>query len=292
MEMLQTRLVVLAVMLGALGCGAKRQVPQETLWREAEEAFQDGAYQLAVERYKALLDEDPFDPRAEEAELKIAYSHYLAHRYAEAISGFGDFERMHPTSSQLAFVEYHLGMSYMSQTSTSDRDRQPHVDALNYFRNLIDRFPGSPWAERAHLRLRECQEALAAHEADVAMFYLHRGNLRAAEARLGGLLAEYPDTDATARTLYAFAEEYGKRDEDEGTTLTLATLARHHPDDPLADEARRRLGDSLEELGDQDPLPLLQARIASVRSRADRQEVRPTVSAYPNTPGGAGPGRY
>jgi len=81
------------------GCATKKPiVPPEKLWSEGEEAFHDEAYELAVQRYKALLDQHPFDPRAEEAELKIAQSHYLAQRYAEAIAAFGDFERMHPTS--------------------------------------------------------------------------------------------------------------------------------------------------------------------------------------------------
>jgi outer membrane protein assembly factor BamD len=281
----------LAIALLAAACAKQAPVPREQLWQEAQEAFDDGAYELAVQRYKALLEEDPFDPRAEEAQLKIAYAHYLAGRYAEAVAGFGDFERMHPTSTELPFVEYHLGMSYLSQTSTSDRDKEPLSNALNYFRNLVDRFPGSPWAEKARLRVRECREALAAHEADVATFYLRRGNLRAAEARLHGMLGEYPDTDAAAQVLYQFAGAYTERQESEGATLALATLVRYHPDDPLAAEARARLGLELDALGGADPLPLLQARIDQVRERGDRQAARPTVSAYPDTPG-ATPHRY
>src|ERR1051326_6939261 len=179
----------LAVALLAVGCAGKKQIiPPEKLWSEAETAFQEEAYEVAVERYKKLLDQHPFDPRAEEAELKIARSHYLAQRYAEAIAAFGDFERMHPTSPELPSVEYHLGMSYLAQATTSDRDQQGHANALTYFRNLIDRFPNSPWAEKARLRMRECQEALAMHEVNIARYYLKMRNLKAAEARLRGLL--------------------------------------------------------------------------------------------------------
>ena len=138
----------LLIALCAVGCAGKRPVvPPEKLWEQGEEAFNDGAYEVAVERYKALLDQHPFDARAEEAELKIAQSHYLAERYPEAIAAFGDFERMHPTSPNLPFVEYHLGMSYLAQATTSDRDQESHKNALTYFRNLADRFPTSPYAE-------------------------------------------------------------------------------------------------------------------------------------------------
>src|SRR5207245_11476538 len=117
-------------------------------------------------------------------------------RWAEAIAAFGDFERMHPTRTELASVEYHLGMSYLAQASTSDRDQQSHTNALTYFRNLIDRFPQSPWAEKARLRVRECREGLAKHEADIAAYYLKIGNMKAAEARPQGILTDYPETAA------------------------------------------------------------------------------------------------
>jgi outer membrane protein assembly factor BamD len=282
----------LLIALCAFGCaGKKRVVPPEKLWSEGEDAFQDGAYELAVERYKALLDQHPFDARAEEAELKIAQSHYLAQRYPEAIASFGDFERMHPTSPNLPFVEYHLGMSYLAQASTSDRDQQAHTNALTYFRNLTDRFPTSPFAEKARLRMRECREALAKHEADIAAYYLRQGSLRAAESRLRGLLTEYPETDASAQALYTFAQAYVKRDEPEGATLALSTLVRHHPDGPLGKDARDQLKDKDDSAGGQDPLPLLLNRLDQNREQADRQKVPTTVSAYPDVGGTTQP-RY
>ncbi|TMB11731.1 MAG: outer membrane protein assembly factor BamD, partial [Deltaproteobacteria bacterium] len=141
---------VLAIALVAIGCaGKKRVLPPDKLWSEANHAFDDEAYELAADRYKALLDQYPFDTNAEDAELKLAQSYYLGERYAEAIAAFGDFERMHPTSANLAQVEYHLGMSYLRQSSTSDRDRQSYTNALTYFRNIVDRFPESAWAAKA-----------------------------------------------------------------------------------------------------------------------------------------------
>jgi outer membrane protein assembly factor BamD len=284
--------VALVVALIALACARKKPIiPPEKLWGEAENAFHDEAYELAVQRYKALLDQHPFDPRAEEAELKIAQSHYLAQRYAEAIAAFGDFERMHPTSPQLPFVEYHLGMSYLAQASTSDRDQQSHTNALTYFRNLTDRFPQSEWAEKARLRVQECREALAKHEAQIAAYYLRQGNLKAAEARLRGLLTDYPETDATAEALYAFAQTYAARKEDEGATLALAALARHHPDGPLGREAKRRLGEAGVTADGDDPLALLLGRIDRMRDQADRQKLPRTVSAYPDIGGADGRAR-
>ncbi|HZP42021.1 MAG TPA: outer membrane protein assembly factor BamD [Candidatus Binatia bacterium] len=277
-------LAVLALVLGGACSTKKPIIPPEKLWGEGTQAFEDEAYQVAIERYKALLDQHPFDPHAEEAELRIAQSYYMAHRYPEAIAAFGDFERMHPTSPNLPEVEYNLGLAYMAQMRTADRDQQPSTNAHTYFKNVIDRWPQSPWAEKARLRLKECRESLAAHEAEIAQYYLRHKNLRAGESRLRYLLSEYPETDATAEALYAFAKLYASRKENEEATLALATLVRYHPDNPLAADARRRLGpDDSVYLDGHDPLPVLMTRIDEMQQQADRQKLPTTVSAYPDT---------
>ena len=283
--------VVLVGVLGALGCSGKKPiVPADTLWTEANDAYNDEAYDLAIQKYKALLDQYPFDPHAEEAELKIAQAYYAADRHAEAIAAFGNFERMHPTSPNLASVGYYRGLSYLAQYSTADRDQQAITNAMTSFRNIVDRFPNTPWAERSQLRIRECREALARHEAQVATYYLTRKSIRAAESRLRGLLLQYPETDATADTLSAFGQAYKDREESEGARLAYATLVRNHPDGPVAQQAREELGtDGAATTGD--PLPQLLAFLDSAKGRPDRQEVPRSVSAYPDT-GNASGQRY
>jgi outer membrane protein assembly factor BamD len=285
-------LAALLVVAGACSTAKKKLVPPDKLWTEGSKAFDEEAYQIAIDRYKTLLDQHPFDPHAEEAELRIAQSYYMAHRYPEAIAAFADFERMHPTSPNLPEVEYNLGLSYMAQMRSTDRDQQPSTNAHTYFRNVIDRWPQSPWAEKSRLRLKECRESLATHEAQIAQYYLRHKNLRAAEARLRYLLAEYPDTDATAEALYDFAKLYASRKENAEATLALATLVHYHPESPRAADARRRLGpeDGLYRDGS-DPLPALVSHIDEMQQQADRQKLPTTVSAYPDT-GNASGQRY
>jgi len=282
---------LLAVVVLVVGCSTKKPVvPADKLWTQANEYYDTEAWELAIERYKALLDQHPFDENAEEAERRIAYSYYMAHRYPEAIAAFGDFERMHPTSEHLPFIEYHLGLSYLSQATTADRDQQAANNANTYFRNLIDRFPTSPWAERARLRMRETREMLAGHESGIALYYVRHRNISAAETRLGMLLREYPETNATAELLDAFAGIYDRREEPEGARLARATLIQQHPEGPLAAEARTKLGPDGAPAGQ--ALPMLLAHLDAMRATADRQSLPHTVSAYPDNGAASTPGQY
>ena len=288
--MLRAMLFATVLATALIGCAGKKPViPADQLWTEANESYDDEAYDYAIQKYKALLDQYPFDPHAEEAELKIAQAYYAAERYPEAIAAFGNFERMHPTSAFLPSTEYHRGLSYLAQYSTSDRDQIPVTNALTTFRNIVDRFPGTPWAERSQLRIRECREALARHEAQVASYYLEQSSIRAAESRLRGLLTDYPETDATGDTLFLFGRAYEEREDTDGAKLAYATLLRHHPNGPHAATAREQLG--AEGAGTADPLPALIAYLDTARARPDRTSVPRTVSAYPDT-GNASGQRY
>src|SRR5262245_59045673 len=64
-RMRHAHLVLLAVVL-CTACGfftrRKPMVPSDTLWSDANQAMQDEAWELAVQKYKALLEQYPFDP--------------------------------------------------------------------------------------------------------------------------------------------------------------------------------------------------------------------------------------
>jgi outer membrane protein assembly factor BamD len=258
-------LAACCVTLLSAGCGGKKQLSAEETFASGNENFEAGAYEVAIESYKELLDQHPFDEKALEAETKIALAYYLMGRYAEAIAAFSDFERMHPTDPQIPVVTYYLGMAYLKQMRPIDRDQAASSSAHAYFGAVIDRYPSSPWAERARLRRRECEETLGAHELYVASFYLRQKNLGAAEARLAHLLQDYPGTDAAAQALSVFGKEYLKRDMTEPATLAFLALVQNHPDDPLAIEAGATLtrldGNGTSDDLSGDPLQMLVARL-------------------------------
>lgn len=228
-------------LLLALGCSAPGILPEAEYFAQGNQAMESEDYELAIMQFQKLMEEYPFSDHAEEAQLKIAYGQYLNGQYAEAIASFEDFQRMHPTSPNLPFAEYHLSMAYMDQMGPKDRDQSASEQAHAHFQALIERYPESPYAELAKEKLAECREALAEHELAVAEFYLHWRNPLGAEARLKYLLRHYPDTEVTAAALRRFGEHFRRRGDLVRSAQAFAALLEHYPESPQAGAAKRAL---------------------------------------------------
>ena len=222
-----TRLAILLVALVlAAGCGdAKPKLSADAYYKEASEAYSKRNYDVAAAQYKELLDKYPFNDHSEEAELRIATAQYKSKHYPEAIAALNDFQRMHPMSPELPEVYFLLGKSYMDQMTTPDRDQSAAENAHGWFRVVIERYPTCPFAMKAQIKLTQCRFELAEHDLIVAEYYLQRGNVKAGENRVKGILENYADTPAATRGIEALAAAYERAGDHEHEQMARAALA-------------------------------------------------------------------
>jgi outer membrane protein assembly factor BamD len=192
-------------------CGTPPRLTADQYYKEGKDAFGDKNYEVAIRSYKDLLDQYPFDPHAEEAEITIAESHFKKKQYAEAIAAFNDFQRMHPMSPELPKVYYLLGKSFEKQMTTIDRDQAAADNAQGWYRVVIDRYPTSDYAASARRRMAKCRESMAQHDRYIARYYFKQNNLRAGENRVKSILEKFPDTVAATGALEDLAAAYEKR---------------------------------------------------------------------------------
>ncbi|MCC6847707.1 MAG: outer membrane protein assembly factor BamD [Deltaproteobacteria bacterium] len=220
---------LLLVALGTAACGAPPRLTADKYYSEGKAAFDDENYEGAIRNYKDLLDQYPFDPHAEEAELTIAESHFKKGQYAEAIAAFNDFQRMHPMSPALPKVYYLLGKSFDKQMTTIDRDQQAADNAQGWYRVVVDRYPESDYAPKARRRMARCRESLAEHDRYVARFYFRQDNMRAGENRVKSILEKFPDTVAATGALEDLAAAYERRG-DETAASKVRAAAKERAD--------------------------------------------------------------
>jgi outer membrane protein assembly factor BamD len=262
MIMKRNRFAAVAFALSLLGCSHKKTYTAEQYFHEASRNFRDGAYYIALEQYRDLIDQFPFSQFNEEAELRIAHADYLSGNYSEAIVAFTDFQRRHPTSPNLPFVGYYLGMCYAKQVGTIDRDQGAAQNAQNVFLTVIQQYPDSPFANLAREEVARCRRNLAEHELYIARYYAKRHNNRAAEVRLLTLASRYGDTEAAADGLLRLAAMYRRDKRDDQAMLAYLAIEQKQPHSVQAGMARRaleQLAGSEERPEAGDPLDMLLA---------------------------------
>jgi outer membrane protein assembly factor BamD len=199
--LLLVRLVLTTVLVAAplwLGCSAPPPLGERELYDQGNIDFESGDFNSAISKYDELLEQHPFSDLAEVARLRVAHAFYLNHSYEKATAAFSDFERLHPTSPLLPFVEYTMGMCWLDQARTRDRDKSASENAERQFERLHDRYPNTLYGRLAEFRLHQCHENLADHELYVAEFYVKMHKPLAAEKRYRFLVENYPDSDAAS----------------------------------------------------------------------------------------------
>lgn len=290
-----------AAAMGA-GCGPKQQISAAEYYNTAAENMRLGSYTQAIQGYKSLLDEHPFNEHSEEAELEIGVAQYKDNACPEASASLTDFQRRHPTSPYLPFVGYLLGQCAELQMRTADRDQSASQNAQAYYQALIQQYPTSPYALLARDRLAYARETLATHELDVAKFYEHQKNDRAAEIRIIDLVNRYPETDVAGQALLDLGALYERVDDPDKAVLAYTAVVYHHPDHEAARQAEEAL-DRLEKdhpAPSGDPLVLLRAETGRTRDLAATQAAPkpvqksqrggpPPAGTGFGLPGGAGP---
>jgi outer membrane protein assembly factor BamD len=203
---------LLVCALGAAACGAPPVPPEGDLFAQANHEFENRDFVMAAQFYDKLLEQYPFSDNAETARLRIAHAYYLGGEYEKAIAAFNDFERLHPTSEALAFVEYSVGMAYLDQARPLDRDKAATENAKLQFQRVLSRYGDTLYGRLAAFRIAQCDELLAGHELKVGEYYASIGKEQAALSRYRYLVEQYPQTDAAveARRRLPAAEPYGE----------------------------------------------------------------------------------
>ena len=178
---------------------------QELAW-DGMDAYENGRYDKAIEKFQKLKDYYPFSKYAILAELKIADSHYKRQEYEEAIFAYENFEQLHPRNEAIPYVIYQIGRCYYDQIDTPDRDQTSAQKALESFLRLMEQFPKDQYAVRAAEHIDKCQKSLAGHAYVVGVFYYRTKHYKAALNRFMSIISDYPDVGYHQKALEYIAK--------------------------------------------------------------------------------------
>ena len=216
--------VLVASMLLA-GCGstpkeAESQWTAERLYSEAKEEASLGNYERAGKLYERLEGRASGTALAQQAQIERAYMLYKNSNQAQALQVLERFIKLHPTSPVLDYALYLQGLinfndnlgllGNFARQELSERDQQAARDSYQSFKNLVDQFPQSIYADDARVRMSYVVNSLAAYEVHVARYYFRRGAYLAAANRAHQVVTEFQQSPSTQEALYLMTQSYDR----------------------------------------------------------------------------------
>jgi len=164
-------------------------------------AFEKKKYLKAINSFEKLRDWYPFSKYAILAELKIADSHFYLKEYDEAVLAYNEFEKLHPRNEVIPYIINQIGLCYVKQIDTIDRDQTSAKRGATEFKRLLRQFPESEYSLKAKEHIKKCRESLAGHDLYVGLFYFKTKHYKAALYRFMGIVKEYPELEVSKEAL-------------------------------------------------------------------------------------------
>lgn len=246
-------IVLTGLSLGQLwltGCSSDEEKPQDmnekALYDAAQKNLKNDNFTLAVKNLQLLEARYPFGPYAEQAQLEIIYAHYRSYEPEAAVAAADRFIRLHPQHPNVDYAYYIKGLANYSDgegfldrflpTDMTQRDPGAALQSFENFRQLLYRFPDSPYAADAKARMLYLRARLARHEINVANYYFKRGAYLAAANRGRYVVENFPQTPATADALAVMVQAYQLLELSDLANDALAVLKTNYPTHPSIDE--------------------------------------------------------
>ena len=203
-------------LLAVAGCGKNKDKMKaehsyvardvETLYTLALDMLDKRMFREAAAVFDEVERQHPYSIWARRAQLMSAYSYYASSQYPEAILASQRFLSLHPGNKNAPYAYYMIAMSYYEQIADVSRDQKITQQALASLQELVRRYPATPYAADARLKIDLVNDHLAGKEMEIGRFYARNRQWIAASARFRNVIENYQQTSHIAEALYRLVE--------------------------------------------------------------------------------------
>lgn len=257
---LATSVLVGAALVGATACGGKSggagavdySVSAQRNYEKGLKELEDKDWLAASKYFQFIKSRFPYSKYAVLAELRLADAQFGAEQYIEAIDSYRLFIKFHPTHDMVAngYASFRIGEGYYRQLSgdfwmfppSSEKDQSSTEDAANELRTFLDKYPDSPYRDKAKQILKDVGKRLADHEWYVARYYWDRGKPMGTVMRLRRLLERYRGVGYDEEALWLLGRAYVAVAMPDRARGVWSELVDKYPRSSHASDARSALG--------------------------------------------------
>jgi len=201
----------------------------EDLYNEAMDDLDSDEYTKAAKAFDEVERQHPYSVWATKAQLMGAYAYYERNKYDDAIVALDRYIQLHPGNADTPYAYYLKGLCYYEQIADVARDQKMTEQALKALQEVVDRFPASPYARDAKLKVDLARDHMAGKEMAVARYYQRKGQYLAAINRYKVVVEQYQTTTHVAEALHRLVEVYLALGMDDDAQRTAAVLGHNFP---------------------------------------------------------------
>lgn len=206
-----------ALLAGALllgGCGGKDdnstyvEQPVDTLYNRALDDLGAQEYKQAAKEFEEVDRQHPYSVWATKAQVMAAFTYYQSNKYDEALIALDRFIQLHPGHRDIPYAYYLKALCYYEQISDVGRDQAMTQKALDSLAEVVKRFPESPYARDARLKVELTIDHLAGKEMDIGRYYQKQQQYIGAINRYRVVIERYQTTTHVPEALHRLVESY------------------------------------------------------------------------------------
>jgi outer membrane protein assembly factor BamD len=186
----------------------EKERPVEVLYSEARDMMTNKDYVKASKAFDEVERQHPFSPWAPKSQIMAAYAQYRAQKYDDANLTLARFMEMYPSNESIDYAYYLTALCYYEQISDIGRDQGVTRKASKALSDVVKRFPDSPYARDAQIKLDLTKDHLAGKEMMIGRYYLDGQEYLAAANRFRTVVEQYDTTTHAPEALHRLVEIY------------------------------------------------------------------------------------
>ncbi|WP_192484188.1 MULTISPECIES: outer membrane protein assembly factor BamD [Cysteiniphilum] len=225
----------------------------EYIYAKGHEQVKDGDYYKAIDSFRSLNSQYPFQSYTEMGNLELIYSYYQDGQPEMALGLARQFLRAYPTSKHLGYVYYMMGVinydngrGFLQRRLPYDmaqHDPASYLQAFNDLKRSVILSPKASYAEDARRRMVHINNVVAEYEYNIANFYFEHEAYVAAINRAKIVVEKYPQSNSIENALVLLIRSYDILKMPELAEKSMEVLKANYPNNAylksLEDAAKR-----------------------------------------------------
>ncbi len=204
--------LALLTLTACAGDKDKEVIPPEegvdTLYNRAVDLMGQNDYVAAAKAFGEVERQHPYSQWATRAQLMEAYVEYEGLDYDGAINTINQFIELLPGNAQIAYAYYLRALCSYERIADVRRDQAYAHEGLKGMQEVITRFPDTPYAKDAVLKVGLINDHLAGAEMSVGRWYVGQKLYIAAIGRFRTVVEKYQTTSHVPEALERLVECY------------------------------------------------------------------------------------